>query len=76
MSNLTVDVLYVGTDDGKVLKVVYVGTSPVIVSEQQVLPLGRIVKELVVAQDTQTLIVVGDDQVTAIPMHKCHEMAL
>lgn len=68
--------LYVGTDDGQVLKMAVLGSKPVVISVQQVLPLGRRVKELSVATGTQTVIVVGDDNVAAIPMHKCHEMAL
>ena len=65
-----------GTDEGQVLKMAVLGSNPIVISVQQVLPPGRRVKELTVAQETQTVIVVGDDNVAAIPMHKCHEMAL
>jgi len=72
------DVVFIGTDDGHVLKVINVGAAessdsnkPVVISEQQVLPRGVRVKELRVSKATQTLIVVSEHQVVSIPLHNC-----
>lgn len=72
------DVVFIGTDDGHVLKLINAGSSdslsenkPIVVSEQQVLPLGTRIKELKISRATQKLIVVSDNFVRSIPLHNC-----
>lgn len=73
------DVVFIGTDNGQILKMINTGDSidenrPVVVSEQQVLPLGTRIKELKISQATQSLIIVADDYVKTIPLHSCSEL--
>lgn len=72
------DVVFIGTDNGHVLKLINAGSAdslsdnkPVVVSEQQVLPLGTRIKELKISKTTQQLIVVSDNFVRSIPLHNC-----
>jgi semaphorin 6 len=70
------DVLFVGTDNGQVLKVINTGNSvgenkPVVISEEQVLPVGTRIKELRISQTTQRLIIVADDYIKTISLHNC-----
>jgi semaphorin 6 len=71
------DVVFIGTDNGHVLKLINAGSDsvsdnkPIVVSEQQVLPLGTRIKELKISRSTQTLIVVSDNFVRSIPLHNC-----
>jgi semaphorin 6 len=75
------DVVFIGTDDGHVLKLINAGSAdslsenkPIVVSEQQVLPIGTRIKELKISKATQTLIVVSDNYVRTIPLHNCKSM--
>lgn len=73
------DVVFIGTDNGQVLKMINTGDAidenrPIVVSEQQVLPLGTRIKEMKISQATQTLIVVSDEYVKSIPLHSCSEL--
>lgn len=72
------DVVFIGTDSGHVLKLINAGSGdslsenkPIVVSEQQVLPLGTRIKELKISRSTQTLIVVSDNFVRSVPLHNC-----
>lgn len=72
------DVVFIGTDNGNVLKLINAGSAdshsdnkPIVVSEQQVLPLGIRIKELKISRSTQTLIVVSDNLIRSIPLHNC-----
>lgn len=80
MSGKIYDVLYIGTDNGQVLKVINAGTTieenrAIVVSEQQVLPLGVRIKELKISQATQSLVVVADDYIKVIPLHNCSALS-
>lgn len=72
------DVIFIGTDDGHVLKLINAGSSdslseskPIVVSEQQVLPMGTRIKELKISRTTQQLIVVSDNFIRSVPLHNC-----
>lgn len=79
------DVLFVGTDDGRVIKLVHIMSNdsdagdnssrrrpePIIVTESQALPVGHPVRELSVARHTESLIVIGDGHVVSVPLHHC-----
>lgn len=78
MNGKSYDVVFIGTDDGHVLKMINAGSAdsiadnkPIVVSEQQVLPAGTRIKELKISRSTQTLIVVSDNFVRSIPLHNC-----
>lgn len=81
LSGKSYDVVFIGTDNGNVLKLINAGSAdsrsdnkPIVVSEQQVLPLGTRIKELKISRATQTLIVVSDNYVRSIPLHNCSGM--
>ncbi|XP_034103868.1 semaphorin-1A [Drosophila nasuta] len=74
------DVIYSGTDDGKVTKFINVITShpnntdrlrTVVISEMQVLPLGTPVREMVISSKKNTLVVVSDGRLVTVPLHHC-----
>ncbi|XP_017867941.1 PREDICTED: semaphorin-1A [Drosophila arizonae] len=75
------DVIYSGTDDGKVTKFINIVTShqnssvdrlrTVVISEMQVLPLGTPVRELVISSKKNTLVVVSDGRLVTVPLHHC-----
>lgn len=74
LNGKTYDVLFVGTDNGHVLKVINVGDAiddnkPIVISEQQVLPHGMRVKELRISRSTQRLIVISDSLIRSIPLY-------
>lgn len=76
MSGKIYDIMFIGTDNGQVLKVINAGSTidenqPIVVSEQQVLPLGTRIKELKISQATQTLVIIADDYIKVIPLHNC-----
>ena len=78
MNGKSYDVVFIGTDDGHVLKLINAGSGdslsenkPIVVSEQQVLPLGTRIKELKISRTTQKLIVVSDNFIRSIPLHNC-----
>ncbi|XP_065368622.1 semaphorin-1A [Calliphora vicina] len=78
------DVIYTGTDDGKITKFINIPTASnggsaasidnlrtVLISELQVLPVGTPVRELVVSSKTNTLLVVSDGSLVTVPLHHC-----
>lgn len=75
------DVLFVGTDDGRVIKMVHIiggndtAGEPIVITETQALPKDQAVRELSVSRRTESLIVVGAGQVVAIPLHHCRRIA-
>ncbi|XP_077295324.1 semaphorin-1A-like [Arctopsyche grandis] len=91
MTGRKYDVIYVGTDDGRVIKALNAasamgnydiidGTSQapvetVIVSETQVLKPGTPVKQLHVAIATEKLIVVSYEKIISISLHTCKNLS-
>ncbi|XP_012264819.1 semaphorin-1A-like isoform X2 [Athalia rosae] len=79
------DILYIGTDDGRVLKALNSlasesreNVSQVIVSDVQVLKYGQAVKDLQVvhlAGEASKLLVIADSEMRAIPLHHCDASA-
>lgn len=75
------DVLFVGTDNGRVIKLVHLigandtAGAPLVISETQVLPVDQAVRELSVSRATGTLIVIGAGQVASMPLHHCRRMS-
>lgn len=71
----TYDVIYVGTDNGKVLKVVNIITSKVtksfVISENTLLPNGAAVKQLKLAPGYGKVVVVGRDEVRLADLNHC-----
>ncbi|XP_068144589.1 semaphorin-1A [Drosophila tropicalis] len=75
------DVIYSGTDDGKVTKFINIVMThqnssvdrlkTVVISEMQVLPLGTPVRELVISSKKNTLVVVSDGSLVTVPLHHC-----
>ena len=70
------DVLFIGTDDGKVVKAVNSASfdsddkvQTVVLEEIQILPPGIPVKNLYVANGN--LIILTDDEIQSIPVHRC-----
>lgn len=79
----TYDVLFIGTDNGKVIKAVNAlsadsrhGVTPVVVEEIQVFNVHVAVRNLQVVRgtgrDDSRLIVVADDQVQSLRLHRCN----
>ncbi|KAL1448992.1 hypothetical protein WDU94_000238 [Cyamophila willieti] len=82
LSGTTYDVIFVGTEDGKVAKIVNVATGGVgtqthalVIEELQVLPPGTPVQSLsivrTVSQNHAKLLVVSNKQLTHIALHRC-----
>ncbi|XP_044018703.1 semaphorin-1A-like [Aphidius gifuensis] len=77
----TYDILYIGTDDGRVIKALNTqapdsldDVGQVIVSDVQVLRYDQPVKDLQVvhlAGEASKLVVVADSEIRAIPLHHC-----
>lgn len=78
------DVIFVGTDDGRIIKLVnYISTNitgdaqqaePIVVTETQALPVGQQVRELSVSRHTDTLIVIGNGHIVSIPLNHCNKI--
>ncbi|CAH1797572.1 unnamed protein product [Owenia fusiformis] len=73
------DVMFVGTDDGKVLKVINVGDKeikPVIIEEIQVFDSKTTIVNLKVyrkpSEGIEKLVIVAEDEIKTIPLHRCH----
>ncbi|XP_021935151.1 semaphorin-1A isoform X2 [Zootermopsis nevadensis] len=77
------DVLFIGTDNGKVIKAVNAGSadtmeqvSPVVIEEIQVFPSQVAVRNLKVIRDANLpegrLVVVADGEVQALRLHRCY----
>ncbi|XP_076623586.1 semaphorin-1A isoform X3 [Colletes latitarsis] len=75
------DILYIGTDDGRVLKALNTrapdsmsNVGQVIVSDVQVLKYGQAIKDLLVvhlAGEASKLVVFADSEIRAIPLYHC-----
>ncbi|XP_053991231.1 semaphorin-1A-like isoform X1 [Hylaeus volcanicus] len=75
------DILYIGTDDGRILKALNArapeslsNVGQVIVSDVQVLKYGQAIKDLVVvhlAGEASKLVVFADSEIRAIPLYHC-----
>ncbi|KAH8331635.1 hypothetical protein KR074_008665, partial [Drosophila pseudoananassae] len=81
LSGAYYDVIYSGTDDGKVTKFINMLTThpnstvdrlkTVVISEMQVLPLGTPVRDLVISSKKNSLVVVSDGSLVSVPLHHC-----
>ncbi|KAH8277919.1 hypothetical protein KR018_010341, partial [Drosophila ironensis] len=81
LSGVYYDVIYSGTDDGKVTKFINILTThpnatverlkTVVISEMQVLPLGTPVRDLVISSKKNSLVVVSDGSLVSVPLHHC-----
>ncbi|XP_008548489.1 semaphorin-1A isoform X2 [Microplitis demolitor] len=81
----TYDILYIGTDDGRVIKALntkapdsLAEVGQVIVSDVQVLRYGQAVKDLQVvhlAGEASKLVVIADSEIRAVPLHHCDSPA-
>ncbi|XP_025160638.1 semaphorin-1A [Harpegnathos saltator] len=82
----TYDILYIGTDDGRVLKALNTrapetrnNVGQIIVSDVQVLKFGQAVKDLLVvhlAGEASKLVVFADSEIRAVPLHHCDSPAV
>lgn len=75
------DIIFVGTDDGRVIKFVNIlsgdnteNVLPVVISEIQVLQPGTPVTQLTISTKTGTVIVVGTGHVVAVPLNQCNRI--
>ncbi|XP_011308479.1 semaphorin-1A isoform X2 [Fopius arisanus] len=81
----TYDILYIGTDDGRVIKALntkapdsLTEVGQVIVSDVQVLRYGTAIKDLQVvhlAGEASKLVVIADSEIRAVPLHHCDSQA-
>ncbi|KAH0545685.1 hypothetical protein KQX54_002362 [Cotesia glomerata] len=81
----TYDILYIGTDDGRVIKALntkapdsLAEVGQVIVSDVQVLRYGQAIKDLQVvhlAGEASKLVVIADSEIRAVPLHHCDSPA-
>jgi semaphorin 6 len=75
INNQYLDVLYIGTDDGKVLKAVNIPNADtakaIVISENTVLPHGAAVKQLKLAPGYGKIVVVGKDEVRLTTLNHC-----
>ncbi|XP_076224820.1 semaphorin-1A isoform X6 [Nomia melanderi] len=79
------DILYIGTDDGRILKALNTrapdslsNVGQVIVSDVQVLKYGQSIKDLLVvhlAGEASKLVVFADSEIRAVPLHHCDAQA-
>ncbi|XP_076651758.1 semaphorin-1A isoform X1 [Halictus rubicundus] len=77
----TYDILYIGTDDGRILKALNTrapdslnSVGQVIVSDVQVLKYGQAIQDLLVvhlAGEASKLVVFADSEIRAVPLHHC-----
>ncbi|EFA11605.1 semaphorin-1a [Tribolium castaneum] len=75
INNQYLDVLYIGTDDGKVLKAVNIPNADtakaIVISENTVLPHGAPVKQLKIAPGYGKVVVVGKDEIRLANLNHC-----
>lgn len=76
----TYDVIFVGTNDGKVIKFVNILSSSsteevktVIISETQAFPVGNKVNELTISRKNKKLIVISNGKIISLPLSNCNE---
>lgn len=76
------DVIFVGTDDGRVLKIINHrapdsnAVETVVTSDIQVLPHGTRVTDLRLSPTTNQIVVVGNGRIVTVPMYHCKQMKL
>jgi semaphorin 6 len=82
LNGQTYDVLFVGTDNGRVIKFVNIishnstdDVETVVIAELQVLPRSMKITELTINHRTQKLIVVGQGQIVSIPLYSCDSVS-
>lgn len=82
------DIIFVGTDDGKVIKFINVinddiknttttnvpELQTIILSEVQALPIGMPIKELTINKKSNQLIVIGNGHIISIPLYECNRI--
>ncbi|XP_058838502.1 semaphorin-1A [Topomyia yanbarensis] len=76
----TYDVIFVGTNDGKVIKFVNILSSnstedvkTVVISETQAFPLGNKVNEMTISKKNKKLIVISNGKIISLPLSNCNE---
>uniref|UniRef100_A0A182NJT2 Sema domain-containing protein n=1 Tax=Anopheles dirus TaxID=7168 RepID=A0A182NJT2_9DIPT len=74
------DVIFVGTNDGKVIKFVNIlsaNTSDdvrtVVISETQAFPPGTKINEMTISKKNSALIVISSGKIISLPLHTCNE---
>ncbi|XP_041767962.1 semaphorin-1A isoform X1 [Anopheles merus] len=74
------DVIFVGTNDGKVIKFVNIlsaNTSDdvrtVVISETQAFPPGTKINEMTISKKNAALIVISSGKIISLPLHTCNE---
>ncbi|XP_077433719.1 semaphorin-3D-like isoform X2 [Vanacampus margaritifer] len=68
----SVDVLFLGTDDGKVLKVVTSQTQDSVLEELHVFQSGVAVRQMKISSKKQQLYVSSEGGVAQLSLHRCH----
>lgn len=88
MDGIVYDVIFVGTDDGRVIKFINLMSAntttansddaddAIVITETQALPHGIDIKELSVSRETESLIVVGNGHIVSIPLNYCSKIVL
>lgn len=76
----TYDVIFVGTNDGKVIKFVNIMSSDstdevktVTISETQAFPIGTKVNEMTISKKSKKLIVISNGKIISLPLSNCNE---
>ncbi|XP_053686885.1 semaphorin-1A [Sabethes cyaneus] len=76
----TYDVVFVGTNDGKVIKFVNILSSnttedvkTVVISETQAFPIGTKVNEMTISRKNRKLIVISNGKIISLPLSNCNE---
>ncbi|XP_058056968.1 semaphorin-1A [Anopheles bellator] len=74
------DVIFVGTNDGKVIKFVNILSAnssedvrTVVISETQAFPPGTKINELTISKRNAVLVVISAGKIVSLPLHTCHE---
>uniref|UniRef100_A0AAG5DJK4 Sema domain-containing protein n=2 Tax=Anopheles atroparvus TaxID=41427 RepID=A0AAG5DJK4_ANOAO len=74
------DVVFVGTNDGKVIKFVNILSAnssddvrTVVISETQAFPPGTKINELTISKRNSALIVISSGKIISLPLHTCNE---
>uniref|UniRef100_A0A182WKW9 Sema domain-containing protein n=1 Tax=Anopheles minimus TaxID=112268 RepID=A0A182WKW9_9DIPT len=74
------DVIFVGTNDGKVIKFVNILSAnssddvrTVVISETQAFPPGTKINEMTISKKNAALIVISSGKIISLPLHTCNE---
>ncbi|XP_055530675.1 semaphorin-1A isoform X2 [Wyeomyia smithii] len=80
LDGTTHDVVFVGTNDGKVIKFVNIlsantteDVKTVVISETQAFPLGNKVNEMTISRKNKKLIVISNGKIISLPLSNCNE---